>query len=819
MPMSATELADATLTATGAITGEQRILVILGEMAGKIPQLEFDPAHHDKGSRFIPRQTGPTPQQLLDKKKNEIRGHDGEINECWVKLMFASPTETRGQKALFSGYSMDKAWDDNVVANQVSYDGEIIVASSWRPDLGFPINDPYKHFRLVYLLNGNSSIAANLQDPRTVVIEAAPLSDKLKDFCCTYLSAKSLLTEFDPQRQKGPEAADIRAFADAKFIDALSSIIHYLIEPFQRGKAHTKDGLNLDVLGALSKPTPDQRHFALIRPALENAYKDFPQIFDVNRIEKHNDAADARNLFLGLVQGDTSKAVRSTLEQKAVGLGLSTPDDPKRLNPQNSQLFKILDQRLAKSSALVLWPLVKELAASPYGIPPHLLAAILLIYVRFRNVPTPVEIQLNPQHRLASQSGRPLSKNLITRSNVVELSWQTGMESSFDSLVAVSGPDWNSIQPFAKILWAEAKPVTFPQDIDNQISGFLNFLKSQLPLAQSAAANLKTLADGLGEPLPETDNQYIKKFEDICASPDLETFEERRKLVHVELNGFKAGAERFEALRRLASMSTQVIQLLNALKQSDTGSDQELSTQKSMLLTRYKLASMICNETVVKALLNDTEKVLERLRNAQQVHSKRMRESLIELKQSLKDTKVLLTGLGQVNQLTTLGPAQGHDLANRLDKLLDSVEKELSGASTHHRSLSYEPPKEEALEIHQTSKQAFENRVSLLRSQLEKAIQDKSEDKIKTLLDLLQLNELHKAATTITPAMIQTIREILDKARTQVVKSHTLEHMADRFPAVSREDIDKFIAELRKLLEKEFADKKQEGKIILLSFR
>jgi predicted transcriptional regulator len=258
--------------------------------------------------------------------------------------------------------------------------------------------------------------------------------------------------------------------------------------------------------------------------------------------------------------------------------------------------------------------------------------------------------------------------------------------------------------------------------------------------------------------------------------------------------------------------------MLSALQKADVGTDTDLSTQKDMLFVRYKLSSMIGNETAVKALLNETDKFLQRVQNAQEVHAKRMREILEKLREPLGATKVLLKGLGQLNQLATLGPPQGHDLASRFDNLMDRVDAELSGKSALHQSLSYIPPEAEAKEIHLKIKQAFENRLTILHSQLEKVIQGKKEDNIKTLLDLIQIRKLQEVATTLTPAIIETIQKILDEARTQVVRSLALETLAEQFPAVGKEDLDKFVGELRKLLEKEF-EKTQGGKIILLTFK
>jgi hypothetical protein len=817
--MTTGELAEATLTSTGAITGEQRMTVILGEIAGKIPQLEYDARLPGKGARFFPHQPGMTSQQLLDQFKEEFAKRPMEITDCWAQLLFAPLTETKGQRALFAGYSLNKPWKDTVVVNQATYEGEIQVSLDWKADLGQPIQDAYTHFRLIYLLCNCASVASQIQDPRIIVIEASPLSDKLQDLCCTYLAAKEMIKEYDPKKQQGPEAASHRSYAESKFDDALTTIIRYLIEPFQKGKCHTRDGLSINILAALSKTTPEQRHDALLQPTIENAYNQFGKLFNIFKIDKHIASTDAKNLFVGLIQGDSTKAVRSTLEQKAVGLGLATSDDPKRLNPQHSELFKIIDDRLTQTPAILLWPLIKEFAGCPYGIPPYLLTAMLLIYVRYRGIPTPVELQLKPGHKIIKKSGKLFGKNLITRANVVELSWQSNMENYFDILAAVSGPNWNDIQPFAKSLWPDAKPATHPQEIDDQISGFMTHLKTQTPSMKIAKENLVTLADGLGDAIAANDNQCITKAIDLCVAEDIETFETQRKVIAQDISGFKTAIDRVAALRLLSEKSTQVLQMFNVLQQCQTGDDEELSIQKNLLLARYKLSTMIGNPTLVATLLNETEKFFQKLQNAQEVYGKRMLAILQKLKGVLTQAADLLMGLGLLNQLATLGPPQGHELADFLEKISIQIEKELIGSSTLHRGLSYAPPEEDVKEIQNKIRKTFENRAGILRSQLEKVIQGKEQDQIKTLIDLIQVSKLQEFAASLTPAIIETIQKILEGARTQVERTRVLETIADRFPTVGEEDLDKFLEALRLLLLKEFKEKAKTGKKILLTLK
>jgi hypothetical protein len=819
-PMTAAELADATLTPTGAISGEQRIFVLLQEMAEKIPQMDFDIAKPEKGARFFPRKTGPTAQQLLEEIKADFCTHEVEIATLWERLLFASPAETKGQKALFSGYVADKAAKDAVVVNHVTYDGEVVVARSWRPEIGNPIPDPYTHFRLVYLMAPCGNISADLQDQRIVVIETAPLSDRLKDFCCTYLAAKKLKNAYGPQKQKGPESAEICSFAEIKLDAALADILQYQLEPFQKGKAYTQKGINLDVLSALSKPTPDQRQASLLRPTLEDAYQGFSNLFEDSKIEKAIVPADSKNLVMGLIQGNSSKAVLSTLSQKAVGLGLTTPDEPQKMNPRHSKFFKVFDDRLVDSPTIGIWPLLREMAGCPYGVPPHLFAAQLLCYVRYRSLPAPVEIQLYPNHTITNQSGQALSLNRITRSNVVDLRWQSGIEKYFEMLVCVPGPDWNSLQPYARILFPEAKTASTPHEIDQQIDAFLSFLRNQLSSVNDAKTNLNNLAASLGGSLGADDAKLFEKFIDLFEAKELEAFDAMRKAIASDQTSFKSETDRMNELRALSSASAQIIRLHSALKDADPGSNDELSGTKMILEARYVLSSMIGNPTAVTALLNDTEKFLLKLKNAQDVHTSRVKDGLRHLKDSLANSCILLDGLGSLNRIDALGPVQGHELADQFDSLLNVIERELSGESRRHERLSYTPPEPEVKDLHQRIQRTFEKRVNLLRSQLEKAVQEKGQgDNIKTLLELLQLNKFYDVSKKLTPAIIETVKSILAESQTKIVRSSAINRLLDQFPALSKEDVDEFVTELRNLLNSEFKTKDEEGKKILLSFK
>lgn len=814
------ELVDATITQTGAITGGQRILVILNDMAGKIPQLEFDSQNPERGARFIPKQVGPTPQQLLDDIKQDFLKQEMEINACWERLLFASPAQIKGQKALFSGFEPGRRQEAEVPANQVTYKGEVIVSFSWGPDLGAPIQDPDIHFRLIFLLHGDSFNNSDLKDPRIVVVEAMPLNDRLKDFCMTFLAAEKLRDDFDPQKQKGPDAVQTRAFAEKECDDHLLKIIRYQLEPFQKGKAHTRDGINLDLMTAMSKPTADQRNIMLIRPTLENAYREFGSFITVDKIEKPIVSTDARNLVLGYVQNDTSKAVKSTLEQKAVGLGFAVPENPLKFNPQHSALFRFLDDRLKQNSALLAWPLIKEIASPPYGIPPYLFASVLLLYVRYRNVPSYAEIELKPQHNITTLSGQRLVSNRITRSNVTELKWISGIEKHFDTLIAVSGPDWNSLQPYARILYPEARVVTDPRDIDQQIAAFIKHLGSLSPLMTSALESLDALGKTLSDPISPQDRELLEKFIQISGSQDLEDFDSKRRLIPGDIQGFKEASEKVNELRDLSGKSIQIMPLFSALQETDTGKDDELETFKQLLRTRYKVSSMLGNATALSGLLKETEEFLDRLENAKKIRAHRNMERLKALKADLLQSEKLLSALGQLNKIESLGPQQGGHLPVQFSEILLLIDKELSGESIKHKGLSYCLPENDVSEIKEKIQKTFESRTNILRGQLEKAIKEGAkEDHLETFLKLIQVSRLSDVAKSITPEMLDTIQKILKNMKAQVVRSRAIEALMERFAVLHEDNIDAFLSELRALLTKEFQENKQNDRKIALTFK
>jgi uncharacterized membrane protein YheB (UPF0754 family) len=260
--------------------------------------------------------------------------------------------------------------------------------------------------------------------------------------------------------------------------------------------------------------------------------------------------------------------------------------------------------------------------------------------------------------------------------------------------------------------------------------------------------------------------------------------------------------------------------LHSALREADCGADGDLSSQKDLLLDRYSLPQMIGNSIAVSDLLNDTEKFLTRVKTAQDVHVNRMGDVLQKLKDSLNNTSALLEGLGKLNKIDALGPAQGHDLAEHFESISNGIEKELKGESKLHEKLSYKSPEEEVKDLQQRIERTFRKRVNLLQNQLEMALQGQEKrDDLKTLLELFHSNKLDEVSKNLTPEIIETIKKVLEEARTQIIRSYALDEILEKFPALSKDEMDDFLEELRKLLESEFAQKGEEGKKILLSFK
>jgi len=443
-----------------------------------------------------------------------------------------------------------------------------------------------------------------------------------------------------------------------------------------------------------------------------------------------------------------------------------------------------------------------------------------MIYVRYRNTPSPVEIQLNPQHNITTLSGQRLAVNRITRANVIDLKWQSDLEKHFDSLVSVSGPDWNAIQPFAKLIYPDAKVATAPKEIDIQIESFFKHLKTQLPILKMSIEGLNNLAKTLNDQISQTDDLLFKKYEGLYSSADLDIFSEKIKPISGDLPKFKESFDRLCALSGLSSKTHQVIDVYRQVTAADVGESEELRTQKELLLPRFALNSMIGNPTLAAAIISDGEKYIIKFNNAKEIHGKRAIEDLKKIKEKLDTCADLLLGLGNLNKLEMLGPPQGHELVDQLDKINQEVEAEISGRSKRHEELSYMAPKSEAENIEQRINAAFDSRIRILRNQLEKAIQgNEKDDNIKTLLRLMQITKLTEIARDLSPAMLETIKRILEKAQIQVVRSYAFDRIIQKYAAIGEEDLDKLLIEMKRLLEQDFKDKSRRGKKVILSFK
>ena len=193
--------------------------------------------------------------------------------------------------------------------------------------------------------------------------------------------------------------------------------------------------------------------------------------------------------------------------------------------------------------------------------------------------------------------------------------------------------------------------------------------------------------------------ELLKNFIELYSAIDLEKFNENRNSIGSEYEKFKEAVNRLTALREFSAKSTQILQLYNTLIDADTGDIEQLQTNRELLLNRYKLSSMLGNQTYTAGLLNDTERYIEKLNNAKEVHAQRNLDKLKKIRESLSLSKELLDGLGKLNALENLGPPQGYNLADQLAVISSEIAKEIAGESKKHRELSYKPPTEECNNI------------------------------------------------------------------------------------------------------------------------
>jgi hypothetical protein len=820
LALTTNQIADATLTGTNGITGSERVFVILQQMVGQISQIVFDPSQPDRGARFVPKKTGPTPRELLDELKNDP-SITGKVIEQWAKILFQPPTMTMGIQSMFAGLSVDKPTTEKCIVNQIEYEGEYIVTHSWRSELGQKFGTPFKHFRIVYLLNPSEIPVEEIEDPRIVVLKPVQLSADIIDKVKELLAAEKLKSDYAPGRQSGVDASEIRAYAENQYNNMLSEIINNQIKIFLNGQAITRDGLNIDLQVACIKPTSEQRHNELVRPLLVNAYKEIRNIFNIDRIERPVVLADAKNLIIGFLQNDQSKAVRSTLDQKAVGLGLSLDNDPRTLSPDHCELFEIISKRLEeKNGAIILSTLIKDLTGPPFGIPTHILAAQLLLFVRYRSQPSPVEIELNPIHKISTIKGDRLASNRITRSNVKEIVWQNGIEEYFNTLFEVKGPDWNTLVPYAQIFLEEAKSAVQPNEIDRQTDSFLAHLKEEYTSLTSAISGLRALERTLEQNISEADDQAFSDTIDLLKSEDLESFSDKLKDMTEDVTALKYIFDRAQKLKHLSQHAAELIQQYEVIRKLDLGNHVDLAADRDILLARFSIQSLTTSSNASKSLLTECEKYLQKIDSVRKVHVKRMNEELQELIKKLRSAESFVKSLELLNKLEMLGLPAGQDLPDRIRNLIHLVTNELDRISMRHEELSYFPPSKEIDSVINETKLLLEKRLAILRSELERVVQSENvSDELTKLIKLIQVGSIEEFGRKLTPSLTDAIRKVLEKSNTITMEGRVFDQLSQKFPTVGIDDIDNVVSEFRKLLLSVLGDGNKSGKKIKITLR
>jgi len=826
-PLSAHDLAEATLT-TSQILGKEDEVALLLKQLDDLPQVSYS---REKGATFNVTGELEGPAQIFEGVKRTIRD-EFVIQKSWESSLRWSITETGSEESgIFHDLSLGQAKPWKVDYHRIEYRGEVILDHTWRPEYG-EIRKENLHFRIVLLTHSQEVPEDDLRDRRIAVCIPGDLSSSAKEAICDYEALQEMTKRY--QSRVGPEAEAIRNWLLGKRPEVITEVVGKQLSQYRTGTVVTRSKLAIDPREMFATRQNDPRFKKMAGVLLSDAYKALP--IKSNLLKKVLKDRDAAKVFTGLLQGDQSSAATSAAENFSVGLVLAKPQNPRRFAPEGCKVMDYLSGKMeSEDSEVHLWKVYDELGGEPWGLTSNLISLYLLAFVR-RGDPS-VEIRLRPDHNITLRSGADLVQNTIKASTIFDLEWKSGLERhlSTATLGRSIGPVWNDVCPFAKVIAPNLRPATDPGQIKLQEQSLLAELERLKEDVARVKENLLLLARRLEEKLSDDDEIILQSLSTIAKSDTYVSFYEGLMEQHYDLESFANDFARHKQLASVSSITAEVIEAKNYLDAlSLREKDKELAADKISILGQISLTSLLQNPQLWPGIREQYSQFKKRYRSAYQIHHRDYYKVVASLAKDLEDAQSKVSALQQLNTISELGSPLGQGLKERhaqlfsllsacsIIKVTDVNVESSPTCSECLLALTKEPPEEEVRAFLDELQEALDEQLRRVSDEAIRSILAQSkQSKVKKFVEIVQAADLASLINVMDAKLVNFIRELLRESNIQTEPSLVLDELAEKFPAVEEEQVPEVASELEDLLENEFkaAKKKHPKKKIRISLK
>ncbi|MBE0415129.1 MAG: hypothetical protein IBX36_01110 [Dehalococcoidia bacterium] len=698
---------------------------------------------------------------------------------------------------LFADFKLGKPKPWKAIYRGIEYPGEILLADTWRPELG-EIAGQDVHFRIVVFTKYQQVSFDSIVDRRIA-------------FCIPSRQCLAI-------KEKGE---DYRVGKERKAAEPLREQAAI----YAAGRVLTKERLPIDAQEVFSAPDNERRFQIIAATLLSNAYASLP----VCALKKTLSPSDVGKIFDGFFgKGDNPEA-ETALENFAVALGLAKPENPYKLAPQNCPIFATLAERLEERDGSLPIPEPYRELSSRYGLIWALITLYLLCFVYYKK--PAVELRLKPEHILLLRSGEKPPGARLTATLIPQIWWISGIEEAFDSLCYSGGPSWNALLPYARLLCEEFKLVASQEEVVEQEILLLKKLDEIKTTIAQIEGGIDLLSTRLGWP-PESMLRALGRLSHIAQSKDSLAFYALVQEDYDSLDAFAEDISQFRGLSPLIDIAGEVLAIKSyldgvVLRESDV----ELAMDRVSILEQLTLDNLLPNLHLWPSLKALFEWFQSRYRAIYLAHHHDYHREMASLHLVLDDTRPEVDALRRLNSIIELGEPLDVELVSEYEQLLARVSPcpvtEVSVefepiCSQCGLALTAEPPQEEVERfLHRLEKALRQQQRRLSSEAVRQIFAQNGERQIDQFIRVVQASELSPLVSLLDDELVDFLRKLLQEAQVDIPWHLAFTELMKKFPSLEEGDIDAMAAETVQLLRRAFAKAKREhpGKRVRLIFK
>jgi len=825
-PISVHELAQATLTAYGKVKPDDEVAVILSKLQD-LAQVSYS---RDKAeAAFRVHRTGPEALEVFNELKQKIVD-PYEIDRLWRESLNKPATDLKGQSAIFAQMVLTGVPNRTVQeTSKVEYTGETVLCEKWQPQWGESIFKDDHHFRVVMVMEKTDIPDGEIKDDRIAVCVPGDLSSEATEAVKSFGAIQRMEQLYKEKKEK--DAEQIREWIYSRKADISRDLINSQYSIYRAGRIYTKSRLSIDPGEVFATQEERRRLECITIPLLNNAYSKLPKSFQA--FKRTFAQADAFKVLAGFFNQNPKPAERSAVENFAVGLELSKPENPRKFSPAPPFVFEYLKQCLDNNQGHInTWKVYQELSNPPYGLTYPLTTLYILCFI-LQSSP-PIELYLKPTHNVVLKASNQKPRdNRITSDIIPKVDWKVGVWQHFDTLNLSSGPSWNDIVPFARLLSPDFTATTDLDEIERHEDKLLDCTKSICDETDKIENNVKLLASKLEQQIAGDDKDALQRIREVVDCTDCTTFYKNLQAKYTQPEPFGSDLSTYKNWKAISDHSTEIIHVEDWLKQASIPeSEQQLRIDNAATSNQLVISSLLKNPPLWPSIRANFDRFKTSYRNKYQAFHRDHFKRMAELRKRRDVIAQQLEALQKLNKIEELGKPAGTHLANEfqnLDKRLStcpitsvtqvSVENQPFCAGCNLKFGDSLPVEDISYLDKEVDKALREQMRRFASGVVRQILAKRANDKLTKFLQIVQGSNIAPLVDVLDDDLINYIREFLAAEGVRTEPTLILRSLKDQFPVVEEEKLESVVQEFRKLLQSAFVEAKKHnpGKRVTIS--